>query len=133
MPATHIDRASPSPHSGAASFDCRGAWVRSKSDTGLTVISIGGEIDAANVADVHHHVSTLGSACGALIVDLADVDFIALAGLRALFALDMQCARTETTFVLIVSHAVSRLLRWGDRDKLLPVVGSATEALLLIR
>ncbi|MGZ5365767.1 MAG: STAS domain-containing protein [Mycobacterium sp.] len=107
--------------------------MRSKTDTGLTVISISGEIDAPNTDDVSRHVSALGSDCGALIVDLADVDFIALDGLRALFALNMQCARTDTTFVLIARHAVNRLLRWGDREKLLPVVGSATEALLLIR
>lgn len=133
MPALHIDRASPPPHNDTASFDCRGAWVRSKTDTGLTVISISGEIDASNADDVSRHASALGSGCGALIIDLADVDFIALHGLRALFALRMQCARTNTTFVLIASHAVNRLLRWGDRDKLLPVVGSATEALQLIR
>ena len=133
MPAIHIDRVSPSPYRGTASFDCRGAWVRSKSDTGLTVISVSGEIDASNVATVHRHINSLGSDCDALIVDLADVDFIAVDGLRALFALNTQCVRTETTFVLIFSPAVERLLRWGDRDKLLPVVGSATEALQLIR
>jgi hypothetical protein len=68
-----------------------------------------------------------------LIVDLAEVDFIALDGLHALFALNMQCARTGTTWALIASQAVNLLLRVGDHDKLLPAVGSATEALLLVR
>jgi hypothetical protein len=68
-----------------------------------------------------------------LIVDLAQVDFIAVDGLRGPFALNIQCARTGTTWVLIASHAVNRLLRVGDDDKLLPAVGSATEALLLVR
>ena len=135
MTAIHIeiDHASPPPHSGTAFFDCHGACVRSKTDTGLTVISISGEIDASNVDDVSRHASKLASDCGALIVDLAEVDFIALGGLRALFALNMQCARTGTTLALIASDAVNRLLRWGDRDQLLPAVGSATEALLLVR
>ena len=50
MPAPHIDNdhASP-PHSGTASFDCRLARMRAKTDTGLTVISISGEIDVSNV------------------------------------------------------------------------------------
>jgi anti-anti-sigma factor len=112
MPAIHIDNdhASP-PHSGNTSFDCHRARVRAKIDTGLTVISISGEIDASNVSELSHHVREVASDCGALIVDLAEVDFIALDGLRALFALNNQCARTGTTLALIASHAVNRLLR----------------------
>jgi anti-anti-sigma regulatory factor len=68
-----------------------------------------------------------------LIVDLAEVDFIALDGLHALLALNIQCARAGATLALIASRAVNRLLRVGDHDKVLPAVGSATEALLLIR
>jgi anti-anti-sigma factor len=134
MTAIHIDidHASP-PASGTKFFDCRRTHVRAKTDTGLTVISISGEIDASNVDDVSRHTRELVSDCGAVIVDLADVDFIAIDGLRALFALNMQCARTGTTLALIASQAVNRLLRVGDHDTLLPAVGSATEALLLIR
>lgn len=134
MTAIHIgiDHASP-PHSGTTFFDCRGACVRSKTETGLTVIAISGEIDASNVDDLSRYASGLGPHRGALIVDLADVDFIAVDGLRALFALNNQCARSDTTLALIASHAVNRLLRVADRDKLLPAVGSAVEALLLIR
>ena len=134
MTAIHIDidHASP-PHSGSTFFDCRGARLRAKTDTGLTVISISGEIDASNAVDVSHRASELASDCGALIVDLADIDFIALDGLYALSALNIQCARTGTTWALITSQAVNRLLRLGDHDKLLPAVGSATEALLLVR
>ena len=134
MPAPHIDNdhASP-PHSGSTSFDCHRARVRAKTDTRLTVISISGEIDASNVDDVSHHVRELASDCGALIVDLAEVDFIALDGLHAQIELNIQCARTGTTWALIASHAVNRLLRVGDHDTLLPAVGSATEALLLVR
>jgi anti-anti-sigma factor len=134
MPAPHIDidHALP-PHSGSTFFDCRCAHLRAKTDTGLTVISISGEIDASNVDELSHRARELASDCGALIVDLAEVDFIALDGLHALFALNDQCARAGTTLALIASRAVNRLLRVGDHDKLLPAVGSATEALLLIR
>jgi anti-anti-sigma factor len=130
--AAHIDHASPPPHTGTT-FDCHGACVTVKTDRGLTVISISGEIDASNVDEVSRRAKELVSDCGALIVDLAEVDFIALDGLRALFALNMQCARTDTTWALIASRAVSRLLRVADRDRLLPAVGSPTGALLLVR
>jgi len=134
MTAIHIDidHASP-PHSGRTFFDCRRARMRTKTDTGLTVISISGEIDASNADALNRHASELVSEGAALIVDLAEVDFIALDGLHALFALNMQCARTGTTWALIASHAVNLLLRVGDHDKLLPAVGSATEALILVR
>jgi anti-anti-sigma factor len=134
MTAIHIDidHASP-PHSGTTFFDCRRARMRAKTDTGFTVISISGEIDASNADALNRRASELASEGGALILDLAEVDFIALDGLHALFALNMQCARTGTTFALIASQAVNLLLRVGDHDKLLPAVGSATEALLLVR
>jgi anti-anti-sigma factor len=128
---TDINHASP-PHSSTF-FDCRGARVRAKTDTGLTVVSISGEIDAFNSDELSCHVHELASDCGALIVDLATVDFIALHGFHALVALNVNCARTGTTWALIASGAVNRLLRLADHDKLLPAVGSATEALLLVR
>ena len=133
MTAIHIDIDHASPQSGSTFFDCRRARMRAKTGTGLTVMSISGEIDASNADDVSHHVRELVPDCGALIVDLADIDFIALDGLHALIALNNQCARTGTTWALIANHAVNRLLRVGDHDKLLPAVGSATEALLLVR
>lgn len=134
MTAIHIDidHASP-PHSGTTFFYCRRARMRAKTDTGFTVISISGEIDASNADTLNRRASELVSEGGALIVDLAEVDFIALDGLHALFALNMQCARTGTTLALIASQAVNLLLRVADHDKLLPAVGSATEALLLVR
>jgi anti-anti-sigma factor len=134
MSAIHIDidHASP-PHSGSTFFYCRRACMRAKTDTGLTVISIGGDIYASNADELSHYVSELVPDCGALIVDLSEIDFIALDGLHALIALNNQCARTGTTWALISRHAVNRLLRVGDHDKLLPAVGSATEALLLVR
>jgi anti-anti-sigma factor len=133
MTAAHIDIDQASQQGATTFFDCRGARIRAKNNTGLTVISISGEIDASNVDEVSHRAGELVSDCGTLIVDLADIDFIALDGLHALFTLDMQCARTGTIWALIASHAVNRLLRVADHNKLLPAVGSPTEALLLVR
>ena len=78
-----------------------------------------------------HKIRAVLAVAAATIV--AEVDFIALDGLHALFALNMHCARTGTTLALIASRAVNRLLRVADHDKLLPAVGSATEALLVVR
>jgi anti-anti-sigma factor len=128
---TDIDHGSH--HDGATIIDCRGACIWAHTDIGLTLVAISGEIDALNVDDVSGHVRGLVPEGGALIVDLTDIDFIAVDGLRALFALSSRCVRTHTTWAMIATDAANRLLRVGDHDKLLPVVGSATEALLLVR
>lgn len=133
MTAAHNDIDHASHQNGTTFFDCGRARMRAKIDTGLTVISISGEIDASNADELSQRSRGLTSDRGALIADLADVDFIALDGLHALFALNAQCVRTGATWALITSHAVNRLLRVADHDKLLPAVGSATQALLLIR
>ena len=130
MTAAHIDHAS---HPSAASVvDCRGACLRARTEAGLTVLAISGEIDAANVDDLRRHARRLVPDSGALIVDLADIGFIAVDGLRALMALDVECARAGTRWALIASHAVNRVLRVAGGDNLLPAVGSVTEALLLV-
>ena len=104
---TDIGNASP-PHRGSTFFDCQRACVKAKTDRGLTLISISGEIDASNVDEVSRRASELISDCDALIVDLAEVDFIAFDGLHALFALRMRCALTGKTWALIASRAVHR-------------------------
>jgi anti-anti-sigma factor len=102
-------------------------------DRDLTTIQITGEIDACNVNDLTANAREAVPEGSTLILDLAGVDFIAVAGLRALLAMNIECARCGTTWALIAGPAVSRLLRIGDPDHTLPVVGSALEAVLQIR
>jgi len=66
---SHIDHASPP--SDAAFFICGRACLRAKTATGLTLISISGDIDASNVEGVSRRASEVSSDCDALIVDLA--------------------------------------------------------------
>ena len=99
----------------------------------LTIIRISGEIDACNVDELTAQARDIVPEGRALVVDLAGVDFIAVAGLRALLAMNIECARCGTSWALIAGAAATRLLRVGDPDHTLPVVGSALEALLKIR
>ncbi len=103
------------------------------SDREFTTIKITGDIDACNVDDLTTSARDAVPEGTALILDLAGVDFIAVAGLRALLAMNIECARCGTSWALIGGPAVTRLLRVGDRDHTLPVVGSPVEALLRIR
>jgi anti-anti-sigma factor len=99
----------------------------------LTVVTISGDIDATNADQMTGHLVGLVPDGGAVIVDMADTDFIGVEGLRALFATNIECVRVDTRWAVIGSHAVHRLLRVGDRDQLVPAVRSATEALQRVR
>lgn len=96
-------------------------------------MTVCGDIDATNASEVSRRVTGMVPADGALIVDMADIDFIAVDGLRALFALNIECVRTDTRWAVIGSHAVHRLLRVADGENLVPAVRSATEALHRVR
>lgn len=134
MATSHTDIDQGAKHSGATVIEYRRARMWGRIDIGLTMISLSGEIDASNIDDLSRHARRLVPDHGALIVDLTDTDFIGVEGLHVLFALNIDCARTETTWAVIVSHAANRLLRVaGEHGKRLPAVGSATEALRVIR
>lgn len=120
-------------HAQTAVIDCRGTRMSAHIDGRLTVLTIKGEVDAANIDTLTRHLRPLVPNGGALIVDLAGLEFLGGAGLRALIALNIECARTDTTWAVIAGHAVDRLLRVADRDGTLPAFGSATEALLHVR
>jgi anti-anti-sigma factor len=114
-------------------LDCRDARLSIRSDQGLTLVSITGEIYASNVDQVRARVRTFVPRVGALIVDLSHIDFICVAGLGVLFSLNVECARVGTPWVVIAGASVSRLLRVGDPDSTLPTVASYMDALRYLR
>jgi anti-anti-sigma factor len=118
---------------GTSVIDCGRALLTAQVYSWLTVITISGEIDATNADALTHHCVGLVPDGGAVIVDMADTDFIGAAGLRALLAMNTECVRNDTRLAVIGSHAVHRLLRVGDRDRHVPAVRSATEALQRVR
>jgi hypothetical protein len=83
----HIDVDHASPQNGAAVIDRRGPCIWIRTDAGVTVITISGEIDAADIDDLSPHARRLVRDCAVLVVDLSGNDFIAVDGLRALLAL----------------------------------------------
>lgn len=118
---------------GTSVIDCGRALLTAQIYGWLTVVTISGDIDATNADQLSHHVVGLCPDGGAVIIDMAATDFIGVDGLRALFAMNVECARTDTRWAVIGSHAVHRLLRVGDREGLVPAVRSATEALHRVR
>lgn len=96
---------------------------------GATVVAATGELDASNV----HHLTDFVRSCltggHSLVLDLSELDFLGAQGIRDLFEIADECARSGIEWVLVPSHPVSRLLRICDRQWQLPVVTSIDQAL----
>jgi anti-anti-sigma factor len=133
MRAVHSQATAEPLHPGTAVIECGRAYLTVQVYSWLTVMSIGGEIDATNADQVRDCVTRRVPADGALIVDMVETDFIGVDGLRTLFTVNLECLRVDTRWALIASRAVHRLLRIGDREQLVPAVRSATEALHCVR
>ncbi len=133
MTAVPSESAAPDVPHRTVVVDCGRAHLTAQVYSWLTVITTSGEIDATNADELGHHVTALVRADSALIVDMADTDYLGVDGLRALFALNVECVRADTRWAVISSHAVHRLLRVADRQTLVPAVRSATEALHRVR
>lgn len=133
MAAVRPNSRAPDSLHGTSVIDCGRAYLTVQVYSWLTVMTVCGDIDATNASEVSRRVTGMVPADGALIVDMADIDFIAVDGLRALFALNIECVRTDTRWAVIGSHAVHRLLRVADGENLVPAVRSATEALHRVR
>lgn len=96
-----------------------------------TVVTVAGELDAANARDFADFA--LLHAGGALIVDLAGVEFFGTAGFSALHTLNVRCAGADINWILVPSAAVSRLLRICDPDATLPWSESVETALTALQ
>jgi hypothetical protein len=77
-----------SPPNAAALIGRRKPCIRIRTDAGLTVVTISGEIDASDIDDLSPPARELVRDCGELVVNLSNsMDFTAVDGLRALVAL----------------------------------------------
>lgn len=109
-------------------LDCDGAriyvYVR-----GLgTALRIDGDIDAANVDRVGAEIRRLSRPHTPLILDLSQLGFLGVDGLRALLALNRE-QRAAGLHLSVVTGPALHLLTRIVKDHGLPTVGSVAEAL----
>ena len=110
-------------------IECRGAWLHRDTHRGITVLTIGGEIDASNADLIREHVHRYTSAVSALVVDMTQVKFFAVQGLRNLMILGERCRSAGAEWALVGSRPVHLLLRVADVDRALPIEKSIDAAL----
>lgn len=103
-----------------------------RSRTG-TVITVDGELDAANADQLAAYVQHSIMRSTRMILDLRGLEFIGTAGFSALHRINVACSRTQVRWAMVSSPALSRLLRVCDPDGTLPVTNPRAQPLLRSR
>jgi anti-anti-sigma factor len=99
----------------------------------VAVISAHGHIDASNADTLTEY--TLGQLmrCRGLILDLRDLDFFGTEGFSALHRVSVCCAHAGIGWAVVPSEAVSRVMRIGDPQGLLPAASTVEEATAIVQ
>ena len=87
-----------------------------------TVITMRGELDICSAAALEECLGELDFASvREAVLDLTLLDFIDVAGVRAVFALDAACRRSATRLTIIpAGRAVHRIFQLTDAEARLP-------------
>jgi anti-anti-sigma factor len=109
-------------------FDCAGAGLRVHANSVATVVCISGEIDASNADRVGDAIRRFSQRKTPLILNLSHLDFLGVAGFRALLTLNHECRQAKLPSS-VVTGAVVRRVTGVFPDHGLPIVDSVPEAL----
>ncbi|WAC90552.1 STAS domain-containing protein [Mycobacterium sp. Aquia_213] len=109
---------------------CRTAQFSALSSVAGTVITVDGELDAANSDQLASYVERNARRARRVILDLRELDFIGTAGFSALHRINVVCSGAQVNWAMVPSPAVRRLLRVCDPDGTLPVTTPGAEPLL---
>lgn len=95
-----------------------------------TLITVDGELDAANTDQLVAYVQQSTSRSRRMVLDLRGLKFIGTAGFSALHRINVKCSAAQVSWAMAPSPAVARLLRVCDPDGTLPVTTQQAEPLL---
>ena len=111
-------------------IDCQDARVRFYArSSAVVLVAVSGQVDAANAETVSHHIHRSVPIGRPVVVDISDVTFLSLEGVRLLRAFGDECAAAGIPWVLVISRAVTSLPAVLDPADGLPVAGSLGEGL----
>jgi anti-sigma B factor antagonist len=109
-------------------LDCAGAGLRVHAHNVATVVCVSGEIDASNADRVGEAIRRISGRKSPLILNLSQLDFLGIAGFRALLTLNHECRHAQLPSS-VVTGAVVRRVTGVFPDHGLPIVESVPEAL----
>ncbi|WP_135453176.1 STAS domain-containing protein [Mycobacterium sp. DL99] len=97
------------------------------------VISVHGELDASNAAELTECGIRNSRPSGQLVLDMTEVEFFGAGCFACLHTLNVRCAGENIDWVLIPSTAVSRVLGICDPACALPTSTGLPTALSMLR
>jgi anti-anti-sigma factor len=105
--------------------------VSSRTQRGATVLTLSGELDLASVPALEQAVEGVSDSAGELVVlDLRELEFMDVAGLRAVLRSDQRLRERGKRLALAgPGYSVRRLLALTGQDDVLSVFDSTGEAL----
>ena len=112
-----------------SAFDCGRAQLRWHFRHLATVVTIHGEIDAANVDPVIGYIQRLILARDPLVLDLSDVKSSAAECILLLRLVGDECCSAEVEWTLVAGPDVSQMLRDSGYETMCPIARSVPEAL----
>jgi anti-anti-sigma factor len=99
----------------------------------VSIISAHGHIDASNADTLTEYTLRHLRGCRGLVVDLSSLDFFGTEGFSSLHRVSVYCARAGMGWAVVPSEAVSRVLRIGDPQGLLPAASTVEAARATVR
>ncbi len=109
-----------------------GATITVRTEATVSVLTVSGEIDAANAGDFSATLNRFTAAGCRLVVDLRGLEFLGVQGLRTLIQFDEQC-RSSAASVLVDGPTVHRLLDVIGCEHRLRTADSVAEATRRLR
>lgn len=106
-----------------------GAARLALSDGPVKVLTLTGEVDAAEAQELAAVVQPVVTRRGPGILDLSGVAFLSVAGFRALRAWSYQARETGANWVMVAGPAVHPYLPTVQPDELMPVASNEKQAL----
>jgi anti-sigma B factor antagonist len=101
--------------------------------TGLIVVHVAGELDLATAGQLERQLWEVPPAA-AVIVDLSEVRFLAVAGIAVLLRAAGRAREQRRGFaVVVVRHNVTRVLRLTGADREMKVVTTVSDAVRELR
>jgi anti-anti-sigma factor len=109
-------------------LDCAGAGLRVHAHNAATVVCVSGEIDASNADRVGEAIRRISRRKAPLILNLSQLDFLGIAGFRALLSLNHEHRQSRLPSSVVTGAVVRRVIGVFP-DHGLPIVDSVPEAL----
>ncbi|GLP73970.1 sulfate transporter [Mycobacterium antarcticum] len=123
----------PGPHPGKPSQPRdRVRLATSSVRSSIVLITVDGEVDAANALDLSRYAEARLDTVSRLIVDLRGLTFFGTQGFSILHRINVMCSRHAVNWVLVSGDEVDRVLHICDPDGGLPVARTLESAITAV-